>query len=298
MAFTPTNGLLLIAYNNITINYGKLAILAAKQAKKYMNNIHVTLMTDEQTYKELLNGEYKNLKSAFDNVIVENIEHETNIRSHFDSPWLQFNAQFSNKNKHSIFEKSPYDKTLMIDVDYLIGNDSLLNIFDTNYGLALFKNAMSARNHSPRMQEQKLNEHGIDMWWSTVVYWEKNSPEAQIFFNVWEHVKENYNYYKFLYKFPGALYRTDFAASIAIHLLNGQTGNIVVNQLPGKIMRYSDQMDTIVKVHDNNDIVLQCPIPLTPWKCTVNRIKKENIHFMNKMNLLNYWEEMIGMIDQ
>ena len=295
---TPKNGLLLIAYTNFTINYGALAVLAAKLAKRHMNNIHVTLMTDERTYRELLDNGPSNFRTAFDNIIVENLDHETNIRLHHDTPWYQFNTQFSNKNKHTIFQKSPYQKTLMIDVDYLIGNDDLLKIFDTDYGLALFKNAISARNHAPRMQEQKLNEHGIDMWWSTVVYWDKDSPEAEIFFNVWEHVKENYNYYKFLYKFPGALYRTDFAASIAIHLLNGQNGNVVVNQLPGKVMRYSDQMDDIIKVHDSNDIVLLCPIPATPWKCTVNRIKKENIHVMNKLSILRNYETLMEMAEQ
>ena len=286
-------GILLIAYNNNQIDYTRLAILAAAQAKKFMNNIHVTLMTDEPSLETLFDQNKKQDIAIFDHIIVEKIQHEPNTRVHHDSPWYEFSTQFSNKNKHSIYEKTPYEKTLMIDVDFLIGNDSLLSVFDTDIELAMYKDAISTRNYSPRIWEQRLHPNGIDMWWSTVVYWHSDSEEARLFFNIWQHVKENYDYYKFLYKFPGKLYRTDYAASIAVHLINGQYKNSWTCQLPGQVMRYSDQIDELCHVHDNNDLVFLCPDPKEPWRVTTSRITDENIHVMNKLSILRHWEKLM-----
>lgn len=290
-------GILLIAYNNSKIDYSKLAWMAARCAKKYMQNSHVTLMTDQVTYDHLQKYQTPDqIALGFDHIIVENIEHERNTRTHHDSPWTEFNTQFSNRNKHTIFYRSPYKKTLMIDVDYFIGNDTLDLVFETDSELALYKDAVSVRNYKPRIWEQKLHPDGIDMWWSTVVYWNAESETAKLFFGVWEHVKENYDYYKWLYKFPGRLFRTDYAASIAIHLLNGQVKGEFVDQLPGKVMRFSEQIDDIVDFNRPNDYVLLCPDPREPWKNICSRIKNENVHLMNKLAILRHEKKLMELL--
>lgn len=286
-------GILLIAYNNNQIDYAKLAILAATQAKKFMNGIHVTLMTDEPTLEMLFARNKKSLIAVFDHIIVEKINHEPNTRVHHDSPWHEFSTQFSNKNKHSIYDTTPYEKTLMIDVDFMICNNSFEHIFNSDIELAMYKDAISTRNYKPRIWEQKLHPNGIDMWWSTAIFWRSDSEEARLFFNVWQHVKENYDYYKFLYKFPGKLYRTDYAASIAVHMINGQYKNSWTAQLPGRVMRYSDQIDELCHVHDNNDLLFLCPDPKEPWKVTTSRIIGENVHIMNKLSIMRHWDELM-----
>lgn len=290
------NGILLIAYNNTKIEYTKLAAIAARSAKIHMRNNHVTLMTDEPSYTQLCRTlSAEQIALAFDHIIVEDIEHERNSRSHRDSPWSEFTSQFSNKNKHSIYQKSPYRRTLMIDVDYLIGNDSLDLIFETDSDLAMYRDAISVRNYKPRIWEQKLHPDGIDMWWSTVVYWNADSEAAKLFFGIWEHVKENYDYYKWLYKFPGKLFRTDYAASIAVHLLNGQVKSSFTDQLPGKVMRFSEQIDDVVKFDALNNYVMLCPDPKEPWKNICSRIRNENVHIMNKMAILRHEEELFRL---
>lgn len=290
-------GVLLIAYNNGKIDYEKLAIIAASNVKKHMKNNHVTLLTDVNTFealqKELTPEQFA---VTFDHIIVEKIEHERNTRMHRDSPWTEFSTQFNNKNKHSIYQKSPYKQTLMIDVDYFVGNNSLDVIFDTDYELAMYKDAISVRNYKPRIWEQKLHPDGIDMWWSTVVYWRSDSGVARLFFGIWEHVKENYQYYKWLYKFPGVLFRTDYAASIAAHILNGHSVDNVVVELPGKIMRFSEQIDDIVEFNSLNNYVLLCPDPKELWKNICSRVKNENIHVMNKLAILRHYDKIKGLI--
>jgi hypothetical protein len=290
-------GVLLIAYNNGKIDYEKLAVVAASNVKRHMKNNHVTLLTDVNTLKALTEELTPDqMAVTFDHIIVENIEHERNTRMHRDSPWNEFSTQFNNKNKHSIFKKSPYKQTLMIDVDYIVGNDSLDVIFDTDYELAMYKDAVSVRNYKPRIWEQKLHPDGIDMWWSTVVYWRNDSDVARMFFGIWEHVKENYNYYKWLYKFPGVLFRTDYAASIAAHILNGHAIDNVVNELPGKAMRFSEQIDDIAEFKSLNDYVLLCPDPSELWRNICSRVSKENIHVMNKLAILRHYDKIKELI--
>ncbi len=290
-------GVLLIAYNNGKINYEKLAIIAARSVKLHMKNNHVTLLTDQPTF-DALSRELTPEQAAvtFDHIIIDNIDHEQNTRTHRDSPWQEFTTQFNNKSKHSIFQKTPYERTLMIDVDYIIGNNTLDAVFETDSEVAMYKNAISVRNYKPRIWEQKLHPDGIDMWWSTAIYWRSDSKVAQLFFELWEHVKENYNYYKWLYKFPGVLFRTDYAVSIATHILNGHRSGNLIHELPGKVMRFSEQIDDIVKFNKIDDILLLCPDPMELWKNIVSRIKNENVHVMNKMAILRHYETIKEMI--
>lgn len=284
-------GILLIAYNNGKIAYEKLAAIAATCVKLHMKNNHVTLLTDYPTLKafEQVYNQHQ-IVEIFDHIVVEDIEHERNTRTHRDSPWVEFSTQFNNKNKHSIFEKSPYNKTLMIDVDYLIGNDTLDAVFDTDTEVAMYKHAISVRNYEPRIWEQKLHPDGIDMWWSTAVYWRSDSETAKLFFDLWAHVKENYSYYKWLYKFPGSLFRTDYAVSIAAHILNGHTTGNLIHELPGKVMRFSEQIDDIIEFTSMSDILFLCPDPKELWKNIASRIKNENVHVMNKMAILRHYD--------
>jgi hypothetical protein len=291
------SGILLIAYNNGKIDYEKLALVAARCVKLHMTNNHVTLLTDQPTFDALTDELTPALAAeTFDHIIIDNVTHEQNTRTHRDSPWNEFTTQFNNKNKHSIFTKSPYKKTLMIDVDYLIGNDTLDAIFETDSEVAMYKHAMSVRNYKPRIWEQKLHPDGIDMWWSTAVYWRSDSELAKLFFGVWEHVKENYNYYKWLYKFPGVLFRTDYAVSIAVHILNGHRQGNLIHELPGKVMRFSEQIDDISDFKKINDILLVCPDPKELWKSIASRVKNENVHVMNKMAILRHYPKIKQMI--
>jgi len=291
------SGILLIAYNNGKIDYEKLALVAARCVKLHMNNNHVTLLTDQPTFDSLQSELTPDLAAkTFNHIIIDNVTHERNTRTHRDSPWNEFTTQFNNKNKHSIFAKSPYNKTLMIDVDYLIGNDTLDAIFDTDSEVAMYKHAMSVRNYKPRIWEQKLHPDGVDMWWSTAVYWRSDSELAKLFFGVWEHVKENYNYYKWLYKFPGVLFRTDYAVSIAVHILNGHRQGNLIHELPGKVMRFSEQIDDIADFKEINDMILVCPDPKELWKNIASRVKNENVHVMNKMAILRHYPKIKQMI--
>ena len=105
-----------------------------------------------------------------------------------------------------------------------------------------------------------------------------------------EIVKENYEFYKFTYKFPGALFRTDYAVSIACHLLAGQTGEEWASRISNQPMRYMDGKDDLADVDPNGWLFLSNDRQEN-WKNLAVRIHGENVHFMNKRGLLRHWEK-------
>jgi hypothetical protein len=274
-------GVCMFAYNNSQIDYVKIAHIAAAYVKQNMKNNSVTLITDNGTYdwlKESTNKAWHN--QCFDNVLLQDVEHKTNPRKHYDSPWTEFNAQFSNSNKHDIFQLSPYNKTLLIDTDYFIQNNYYDFLFDSTTPLALHRDAIYMEGQRPYMNECDLNESGIHHWWSTVVYFDK-SEESELFFDIWSHVRDNWDYYYLLYQFPPALFRTDFCVSIAAHLMNGFTNESFVEGLSMPLLNM-DQKDDLIEVKDTNDLIMLSHNRREPWKNILVRLENTNIHVMNK----------------
>lgn len=281
-----TRGVCLFAYNNDQIDYVKLAVVCAAHIKKHMKNNNVTLITTsgdsywlEENYTE------EELDAVFDQIIISNPTHKPNVRQHFDSPWTTFNCEFKNSNKHEIFSISPYDKTLMIDIDYLVNNDHLDGIFESSTPLAMYSRASNFNGVETALHEQFINEVGIPMWWSTVVYFDK-SEHSEMFFDLWAHVAENYEYYSFLYGFPNKLFRTDFCVSIATHILNGMQPGSYVSTFTDGLLINSIQQDDIVSVNDDGSMTMLANDVKEPWKNYIVHVEGMNIHVMNKRAIL------------
>jgi hypothetical protein len=287
-------GVVMFAYNNDKISYDRLATVCALTVKSNLKNNNVTLLTDGDTYRALEETCPKEVREyAFDHIVVEDLRHEKNTRLHHDSFGTEFVSQFSNANKHNVFNLSPYKQSLLIDVDYLLGSNKLDLLFETDYELALFRNAHGLRGNDPHSNEQRLHPLGIDMWWSTVIYWQKTDYSKK-FFDMWHHVKENYDYYRFLYKFPGNMFRTDYASSIAIHILNGQVDNNLTYNIPPGSMRYMDQLDNLVELNGKNNMLFMANMITEPSKNILVRIKDEDVHMMNKMAILRHYNDFLN----
>lgn len=279
-------GVCFFAYNNSQLDYVQFAHIAAGYVKANMKNNKTCLITDEGTYGWLKDSVDKRWHEAcFDYVVVSDVEHNQNPRRHFDSPWTEFSAPFLNSNKHEVFELSPFRKTLLLDTDYIIMNDFYDYIFDTDIPIAMHRDAIYLEHQPPYMNEITLANGGIHHWWSTVVYWDKESEESQLLFETWAHVKENWDYYTLLYQFPGALFRTDFCVSIAAHLMNGYNNDTFVHDFMGVPMRNMDQKDDIIEIKDLNDWILLSHNRQEQWRNILSRNVDFNLHAMNKRAL-------------
>jgi hypothetical protein len=207
-----------------------------------------------------------------------------NHRRHYDSPWTEFSAQFNNSNKHKIYEYSPFEKTLLLDIDYIIKSDSLLKYFDSEHGVCMFDNALTLRNELPADRERFLYDAGVKMWWSTVVYFDR-SEFSEMFFNTWAHIADNYEFYQYLYNFPSKLFRTDYCVSIAVHILSGMTGNHdMLGNFDNTSMYNMSQKDDIIETDDLTDWIFLAHSPREQWKNILVR-SQNDIHVMNKRAL-------------
>lgn len=279
-----TEGVCFFAYNNEHIDYVKLALFAAKKVKKYLNR-PVCLITDQGSWDWLIESHGNaEIKKYITDVVITDDELEQNTRNHYDSPWTQFNAQFSNSNKHKVFEYTPYKKTLLLDIDYILKSDFLEHAFTSYTGVSMFDDAISMRNRPMHMHERRLFLHGIKMWWSTVVYFDQ-SETSKLFFDTWEYVKDNYDYYKFLYNFPGGMYRTDFCVSIAAHIMNGMALGQEINNFGGIPMQNLSGKDDIVESLDDETWIVLAHDPKENWKNIMVRHEKSDVHCMNKRAL-------------
>ena len=279
-----TKGAIFFAYNNSELDYIKLAKLSATSIKQHLN-LDCTLITDVDVNSDV-----------FDNIIVEEIEYKQNTRSFYDTPQTKFTSQFNNLNKHKVFELSPYDQTILFDVDFL-ANNAILNLaFDVNSPIQLYRNAQTLKNTEPYHNLDKhLSINGIPMYWSTVIYFDKSSV-SKMFFDMWAHVKENYDYYQMLYKFPEGLYRTDYAVSISVHILKGfkEYTDDLISELPASPMKYMAYKDDIAKV-DGQGITFFVNDNHNDSKNILTYCEKENLHLMNKRAIMRHYNKLMEL---
>lgn len=292
------NGVCMFVYNNDQLDYTKFAILAAQYAKKSMNNISVTAITDDGTLgwmQQSVGDEV--IDRCFDNVVIDNVTHDTNMRKHMDSPWTEFNAQFSNSNKHEVHTLTPYERTLLIDTDYLLMNNDFAYLFDSDINVGMHRYAVYIGGDAPYRNEVSLNDAGINHWWSTVVYFDQ-SDESKMFFDIWSHVKDNWEYYSLLYQFPKQLFRTDFCVSIAAHMMNGMNNGDTIHDFCNWPLINMDQKDDIAKVNNYDDVVFIKHDRKEQWKNILVRHQKQNLHIMNKRALDRHYDEFLTKMDQ
>ena len=325
-SLTSSKGAIFFAYNNEQIDYIKLACLSAASVKKHLN-LPCTIITDFgslnhfegsddssfiknimqesswaitfDTSKKIPNVVNPNgiLTKLFNNIIVhEKNESTPNVRNYYDTPYANYKAQFNNLNKHEVFELSPYDQTILFDVDFLVNNAILNLAFDVNSPIQLYRNAQTLKNIEPDHNlDKRLNDVGIPLHWSTIIYFDK-SPMSKMFFDMWAHVKENYDYYQSLYKFPEGLYRTDFAVSISMHLLKNfvEYTDDLFAELPGSPMKYMAYKDDIASV-DKNGIVFFANNYKEEWNNILTYSEGENLHMMNKRAVDRHYDKLMEL---
>ena len=283
--YNDKQGVCFFAYNNDQLDYVKMAILASKYVKKNLN-LPVCLITDEGSESWLEETHSKKvIESAFDYIVITNDEMKTNNRRHFDSPWTNFSAQFNNSNKHKIYQYSPFEQTLLLDIDYVVKTDVLLKYFNEQYPVCMFDNALTIRNELPAERERFLFDAGIKMWWSTVVYFDR-SDYSELFFNTWAHVADNYEFYQYLYNFPSKLFRTDYCVSIAVHILAGMQDNqSQLGNFDNTALVNVSQKDDIIETQGIDNWIILAHSQKEEWKNILVNSYKQDIHVMNKRAL-------------
>lgn len=192
-------GILVFCINTDVYRYDKIAAKTIPLLKKNLG-LPVTVVTNFDTYKLLPTLgfiDYKFIENQTGNTI--------------DSkPW-------HNLDRHRAYELSPYDKTLVVDIDYFCFSDHLLTFFDSDHDFLVHD---QVHDVSGRNSYDFRKNSAIPMVWATVLYFTK-CKIAQAVFDMVCHIKENYEYYCNLYRIDFKNFRNDYAFAIALNQVYG-----------------------------------------------------------------------------
>jgi len=267
-----SDGVLIFAINNDTIDYVKQSIFCAKRVKKYLG-LPVTIVTNSVSNFE----EYPFYTKYVDDLINVEITDTSNYKN-FSKGTLTVRDKWHNFNRVDAYRLSPYTNTLLIDSDYILNNKNFLQLFNSNKDFLIAKKYRDL-SIDVNIVETKISKPSIPMYWATVVYFQKGLI-AESIFNFAEYVRDHWSYHRTLYNISSLKFRNDYAFSIAVHMMNGFTEAQKQFTLPFALY---NSFDTDV------------PLSITPYDTKVLSTNRENhnihyfknqsVHLMNKFEL-------------
>lgn len=278
------NGCLLFAHDG-NIDYGSQAVLSAALVKKYLN-VPVSLVSDKKTV-ENINLKFKNL--PFEHIIEIEKPNSNNQRRLYDAESKDYKIfNFINSNRHSAYALTPYDRTLVIDTDFLIFSDNLSKYWNSDE-FFISPGMLSLQDDSTNPKEHKVGPYSIDMVWATNIIFSKNE-ETKIFFDLIEYIKQEYYYYSNLYEYHPGQYRNDFVFSVACHIMSGHGLDPWHNELP--VPLFFDDRCEILKIKSSGDITFLIE---QQDRYILSRSHLQDVHVMNKKSLLENIDQLLKL---
>tara|TARA_X000001382_G_scaffold130845_1_gene127243 strand:- start:2064 stop:2813 length:750 start_codon:yes stop_codon:yes gene_type:complete len=243
-----TKGVLLFCFDTEHTKYHKILERSVGLIKKNLK-LPITVVTNFSTFKQTAPLGMVNYKF---------IEPETGN--------TKLGKSWNNADRHMAYELSPYDHTLVLDIDYFCFSDNLLQLLDTNYDFLVPNMAYDLTNRNS-FDHRKFSV--IPMVWATVLVFKK-SKKAKRIFDMVKYVKNWYAYFVDLYRLRTNNLRNDYVFAIALQQLNGFVGYdtfpFALSTLPP---------DCKIVQFDNNGLKWQC-------KDNIDFIAGQDVHVLNK----------------
>lgn len=182
------------------------------------------------------------------------------------------------------YQLTPYDETLLLDVDYMILNDSFKHVWGSREEL-LVNHKIRYLNGDEAVPADRYMAHNTTrLYWMTAMYFRK-TPYVEKVFQLMRHVKEHWEYYRFLYGFGGRDYRNDFALSIALHTLEGMRDYL--GHLPVDYLIFAKHGDRLLDVNWDRMVWLHQD------SATMVNTGSLNVHCLDKVELEKHLIKMI-----
>jgi hypothetical protein len=270
-----TKGCVIFAQNNSEIDYIKLAVYAADRVIKFLE-IPVSIVTDNKNW---LIDNYPDHR--FDQII--EITNEAADKKNFYDGSLNYKTvDWKNATRSRVFELTPYDKTLVIDSDYIISSKNLKIAFENDYDFQIFRNSFDIVGWRKLNEFNRINQYSVPFYWATVFVFEKNIV-TESFFDLVTYIKHNWKYFRVLYNVDTATYRNDISFSIAINIMNGKTNGEFAIDLPGKKF-YTIDRDVLISI-DNTQLKFLIEKERSRGEYLLASIADVDVHVMNKFSL-------------
>ena len=204
-------GAIIFAYNNDAVDYVAMAAWSACRLREWLD-IPVSLITNVDVND-----------SVFDRIIRGDVV-EGNRRYYQD-----YSDSFAwyNMDRCDALHLSPYDRTLVIDADYVINSADLKVMLDYGPQFTCHRRAIDVARQRPL--NSTFGEHGMPQWWATVMIFSRTAATRYIF-DAMRMVRENWPHYCDVYNIHRCSFRNDHALSIALGVVSGHS--LVTEDIP------------------------------------------------------------------
>jgi len=186
-----TTGAVIFARNNEQIDYEAMARWSAKNIERHLG-IPTHIVTDTAPN--------------------ENTRYFTDVG----------NVTWHNHNRVDAYRLSPWDRTLVLDADYVVASDQLQSVLEADQDFLAHRWAYDVTGCNTFEGLNWFGNNRMPMWWATVMMF-RRSRHTELIFNAMQMIKDNWAHYRNLYKNTNATYRNDHALSIALGIVNGHT---------------------------------------------------------------------------
>jgi hypothetical protein len=228
-----TSGALIFAHNNASVDYVKMAVFSGNRVKQFLD-IPVSIATDSKDWLLKMYPDH-----PFDHIIDITTE-STNHKLFYDGSLDFKSLEWKNLSRFRAFDITPYDKTIVLDSDYILNSSILKLAIDRDTPFQIYRKSMDLSNWRDTSSFERLNSYSIPFYWATVFVFEK-SVITQAFFDLVLYVKTNWLYFRMLYGIEPTTFRNDYAFSIAIHLMNAKIEGGFAVELPGTLSYILDR---------------------------------------------------------
>jgi hypothetical protein len=188
-----TTGVLIFARNNEQIDYEAMAQWSARNIERHLG-IPTHIVTDDAPN--------------------DNTRHFTDVG----------NVTWHNHNRMDAYQLTPWDRTLVLDADYVVASDQLQSVLEADQDFLAHRWAYDVTGCNTFEGLNSFGANRMPMWWATVIMFRK-SRQAELIFDCMQMIRDNWTHYRNLYKNTTATYRNDHALSIALGVVNGHTLN-------------------------------------------------------------------------
>jgi len=260
-----TTGALIFAFNNEKIDYVKMAAWSAMNIRRHLN-LPTAIVTDVDPQDARL--------CNVDQVIPASGQ-AGGMR------WFEDYAatvSWYNASRTDAYQLSPWDRTVVLDADYVVASNQLQIAIDSNQEFLTHDAAFDVTGVDNFQGLNHYGMYGMPMSWATVMIFSR-SQHVELIFDCMQMIKNNWQHYKNVYKNVSSTYRNDHALSMAQHIVNGQT--LSAPAIPWKLASVTPEHEVVQTAEDCYQINYRDREQRARW-VTVNN---QDFHVMGKQHL-------------
>ena len=248
-----SRGVLLYAFNNGTTDYLSMAKWSAERIERFLG-LPTTIISNQDDAE--LGG--------------------TRVFNATRGGELWYNA-----SRNRAWDHSPYDETIVLDVDYIVNSEILNLLFTVDKPFMIHQTATDVTRRAEFIALDRFGEHKFPSRWATVMYFKRDDRAKEVFDTV-EMIKRDWKHYGDLYKFRSDTFRNDWAFSIALGLLGGHLES-TRSSIPWPLVTATTDVD--VRSGEREDMFVLSYVTYLQQKAVIQNVKGLDIHVMNKQSM-------------